>query len=157
MWHVGIDVGGTFTDLFAFDNRSGESRTSKVLTIQHDRAEGVYNALRAADIPAAVIDTLVHGSTTATNALVERSYPPAAMIATEGFRDVIEIGRQRRKDLFDLHQQRPEPIIPRRRRHTPVHRQGQRCPYMGRGWQRIHRLSRILGTSGLGPRPSGGC
>ena len=124
MWHVGIDVGGTFTDLFAFDNRSGESRTSKVLTIQHDRAEGVYNALRAADIPAAVIDTLVHGSTTATNALVERSYPPAAMISTEGFRDVIEIGRQRRKDLFDLHQQRPEPIIPRRRRFTVPGRLG---------------------------------
>ncbi len=68
MWHVGIDVGGTFTDLFAFDNRSGESRTSKVLTTQHDRAEGVFNALKAADIPAAAIDTLVHGSTTATKA-----------------------------------------------------------------------------------------
>ena len=118
MWHVGIDVGGTFTDLFAFDNRNGESRTSKVLTTQRDRAEGVFNALKSADIPAAAIATLVHGSTTATNALVERSYPPAAMIATEGFRDVIEIGRQRRKDLFDLHQQRPEPIIPRRRRFT---------------------------------------
>ena len=97
MWHVGIDVGGTFTDLFAFDNRNGESRTSKVLTTQRDRAEGVFNALKSAALPAAAIDTLVHGSTTATNALVERSYPLAAMIATEGFRDVIESGRQRRK------------------------------------------------------------
>ena len=77
MWHVGIDVGGTFTDQFAIDNRSGKSRTTKVLTVKHDRAEGVFNALKAADIPAATIDTLVHGSTTATNALVERSYPPA--------------------------------------------------------------------------------
>ena len=124
MWHVGIDVGGTFTDLFAFDNETGESRTSKVLTTKHDRAEGVFNALTAADIPATAIETLVHGSTTATNALVERSYPPAAMITTEGFRDVIEIGRQRRKDLFDLHQQRPEPIIPRRRRFTVPGRLG---------------------------------
>lgn len=124
MWHVGIDVGGTFTDLFAFEKETGESRTSKVLTIQHDRAEGVFNALKAGDIPAAAIHTLVHGSTTATNALVERSYPPAAMIATEGFRDVIEIGRQRRKDLFDLNQQRPKPIIPRRRRFTVPGRLG---------------------------------
>ena len=75
MWHVGIDVGGTFTDLFAFDNETGESRTSKVLTTKHDRAEGVFNALTAADIPATAIETLVHGSTTATNALIERSYP----------------------------------------------------------------------------------
>ncbi|MFP6688267.1 MAG: hydantoinase/oxoprolinase family protein [Alphaproteobacteria bacterium] len=124
MWHVGIDVGGTFTDLFAFEKETGESRTSKVLTIQHDRAEGVFNALKAGDIPAAAIHTLVHGSTTATNALVERSYPPAVMIATEGFRDVIEIGRQRRKDLFDLNQQRPKPIIPRRRRFTVPGRLG---------------------------------
>ena len=124
MWHVGIDVGGTFTDLFAFEKETGESRTSKVLTIQHDRAEGVFNALKAGEIPAAAIYTLVHGSTTATNALVERSYPPAAMIATEGFRDVIEIGRQRRKDLFDLNQQRPKPIIPRRRRFTVPGRLG---------------------------------
>ena len=124
MWHVGIDVGGTFTDLFAFEKETGESRTSKVLTIQHDRAEGVFNALKAGDIPAAAIHTLVHGSTTATNALVERSYPPVAMIATEGFRDVIEIGRQRRKDLFDLNQQRPKPIIPRRRRFTVPGRLG---------------------------------
>ena len=124
MWHVGIDVGGTFTDLFAFEKETGESRTSKVLTIQHDRAEGVFNALKAGDIPAAAIHTLVHGSTTATNALVERSYPPSAVIATEGFRDVIEIGRQRRKDLFDLNQQRPKPIIPRRRRFTVPGRLG---------------------------------
>ena len=118
MWHVGIDVGGTFTDLYAFDDEQGKSVSSKVLTVRHDRSEGVFNALNAANISPAEIEMLVHGSTTATNALVERKYPQAAMITTEGFRDVIEIGRQRRKDLFDLHQQRPKPLIQRRYRYT---------------------------------------
>ena len=118
MWHVGIDVGGTFTDLFAFESETGESRTAKVLTTKPDRSQGVFDALAAASIQPNEIDALVHGSTTATNALVERDFPPAAMVTTEGFRDVIEIGRQRRKDLFDLHQQRPRPLIPRRRRLT---------------------------------------
>ena len=124
MWHVGIDVGGTFTDLFALDSRSGEGISSKVLTTKHDRSEGVFNALSAANIAPQEIETLVHGSTTATNALIERNYPPAAMITTEGFRDVIEIGRQRRKNLFDLHQQRPKPMIPRRFRYTIAGRLG---------------------------------
>ncbi len=118
MWHVGIDVGGTFTDLFAFDSQTQHTKTSKVLTTQQDRSIGVLDAIAAAQIACDEIETLVHGTTTATNSLVERSYPPVAMITTEGFRDVIEIGRQRRKDLFDLHQQRPKPIVPRRLRFT---------------------------------------
>ena len=133
MWQVGIDVGGTFTDLFAFDGESGQSVSSKVLTVRHDRSEGVFNALKAADIRPADVEMLVHGSTTATNALVERSYPPAAMVTTEGFRDVIEIGRQRRKDLFDLYQQRPEPP---RSPALPLHRAGSH----GRGRQRNNAL-----------------
>ncbi len=124
MWRVGIDVGGTFTDLYALDEQRNRSVSSKVLTVRHDRAIGVFNALRAASIAPGEVETLVHGSTTATNALVERNYPPAAMITTEGFRDVIEIGRQRRKDLFDLHQQRPEPLIRRRYRFTVSGRMG---------------------------------
>lgn len=127
MWQVGIDVGGTFTDLYAFDDQNGQSVNSKVLTVRHDRSEGVFNALRAADIDPAEVEMLVHGSTTATNALVERKYPPAAMITTDGFRDVIEIGRQRRKDLFDLYQQRPEPLIRRRFRYTVPGRMGADC------------------------------
>ena len=124
MWHVGIDVGGTFTDLFALDSRTGEGISSKVLTTKHDRSEGVFNALKNANISLQEIESLVHGSTTATNALIERNYPRAAMITTEGFRDVIEIGRQRRKNLFDLHQQRPKPMIPRRFRYTVAGRLG---------------------------------
>ena len=118
MWHVGIDVGGTFTDLFAANGESGETISAKVLTTAGDRSVGVLNALEAAEIDPAAISVLVHGTTTATNALVERSYPPVAMVTTEGFRDVIEIGRQRRQHLFALRQKRPTPIVPRRLRYT---------------------------------------
>jgi N-methylhydantoinase A len=118
MWHVGIDVGGTFTDLFAANSASGKTTSAKVLTTADDRSIGVLNALETASIKPADISVLVHGTTTATNALVERSYPKVAMVATEGFRDVIEIGRQRRQHLFALRQERPEPIVPRRLRYT---------------------------------------
>jgi N-methylhydantoinase A len=118
MWRVGIDVGGTFTDLFAWEEDTGQSLTAKVLTTKHDRALGVLQAIAQAQLPLERIAALIHGSTTATNALIERSYPPAAMVTTEGFRDTIEIGRQRRERLYDPYQTKPRPLIPRRYRLT---------------------------------------
>jgi N-methylhydantoinase A len=118
MWRVGIDVGGTFTDLFAWDDHSRRQITSKVLTTKHDRSVGVLNAIREAQIPFDQISHLMHGTTTATNALIERSYPDAAMITTTGFRDTIEIGRQHREHLYDPYQVKPRPIIKRRYRYT---------------------------------------
>lgn len=118
MWRVGIDVGGTFTDLFAWEEETGQSVTAKVLTTKHDRALGVLQVIEQAQLPVNRIATLIHGSTTATNALIERSYPPAAMVTTEGFRDTLEIGRQRRQHLYDPYQTKPRPLIPRRYRLT---------------------------------------
>jgi N-methylhydantoinase A len=118
MWRVGIDVGGTFTDLFAWEEETQQSVTAKVLTTKGDRALGVLQVIAQAQLPMDRISTLIHGSTTATNALIERSYPPAAMVTTEGFRDTIEIGRQRRQHLYDPYQTKPKPIIPRRHRLT---------------------------------------
>lgn len=119
MWRVGIDVGGTFTDLFAWEE-GGQRRqlTSKVLTVKEDRAQGVLNAIREAGIAPAEISHLMHGTTTATNALITRDYPEAAMITTNGFRDTIEIGRQHRAALYDPYQQKPKPLIKRRFRYT---------------------------------------
>jgi N-methylhydantoinase A len=128
MWRVGIDVGGTFTDLFAWEEDTGQSVTAKVLTTKHDRALGVLQAIAQARLPMERITALVHGSTTATNALIERSYPSAAMVTTEGFRDTIEIGRQRRERLYDPYQVKPRPLIPRRYRltvHERVSAQGE--------------------------------
>jgi N-methylhydantoinase A len=116
MWRVGIDVGGTFTDLFAWNESDMSSRTAKVLTTKKNRALGVIEAIKVSGIPFAEISFLMHGTTTATNALIERNYPEAAFVTTEGFRDTIEIGRQHRKALYDPYQQKPEPLIRRRNR-----------------------------------------
>ncbi|TIY09809.1 MAG: hydantoinase/oxoprolinase family protein, partial [Mesorhizobium sp.] len=118
MWKVGIDVGGTFTDLFAVNSATGEERTGKVLTTPEERSRGVLNAIANASIAPNEIELLVHGTTTATNALIERTFPDAAMITTEGFRDVLEIGRMHREHLYRPYQTKPEPLIRRRHRYT---------------------------------------
>ncbi|RQW46116.1 hydantoinase/oxoprolinase family protein [Novosphingobium sp. LASN5T] len=117
MWRVGVDVGGTFTDLFAWDDESGQQRTGKVLTTRPDRSIGVIDAIEDAGIDISEISHLIHGTTTATNALIERSFPDAAFITTEGFRDTIEIGRQHREHLYDPYQHKPAPVIRRRYRY----------------------------------------
>jgi N-methylhydantoinase A len=116
VWTVGIDVGGTFTDLFAENRSTGEARTGKVLTTPADRVIGVVASIEAAGLQASDIALLVHGTTTATNALIERNYPEAAMITTEGFRDVLEIGRMHREHLYRPYQKKPQPLIRRRNR-----------------------------------------
>lgn len=118
MWTVGIDVGGTFTDLYARHAGTGEARTGKVLTTPRDRVLGVMGAIADARLRPSEIGLLVHGTTTATNALIERSFPTAAMITTEGFRDVLEIGRMHREHLYRPYQTKPEPLIRRRHRHV---------------------------------------
>jgi N-methylhydantoinase A len=118
MWTVGIDVGGTFTDLYARNSAAGEARTGKVLTTPRDRVLGVMGAIADAGLQPGEIGLLVHGTTTATNALIERSFPTAAMITTEGFRDVLEIGRMHREHLYRPYQTKPEPLIRRRHRHV---------------------------------------
>ncbi len=118
MWRVGIDVGGTFTDLFAWDESDNRQISSKVLTTKPDRSLGVMNALKDANIEVSDISHLMHGTTTATNALITRDYPEVAMVTTNGFRDTIEIGRQHRAELYNPYQTKPKPIIKRRYRYT---------------------------------------
>ncbi len=118
MWRIGVDVGGTFTDLFAWEEGTGKYATAKVLTTKHDRSIGVLEAVRKSGVAFSDISHFMHGTTTATNALIERNYPDAALITTEGFRDVIEIGRQHRKNLYDPYQEKPKPLIRRRNRFT---------------------------------------
>ena len=129
MWRVGVDVGGTFTDLFGWEETTGERVTAKVLTTPLDRSIGVIEAVKKAardsleaveqsGIPFDQISCLVHGTTTATNALIERSYPDPALVTTDGFRDTIEIGRQHRQELYDPYQVKPKPLVRRRYRYT---------------------------------------
>jgi len=116
MWRVGIDVGGTFTDLFAWSESDKSYKTAKVLTTKDDRSQGVLQSIEAAGIPFDQISVLMHGTTTGTNALIERNFPDAAFISTDGFRDTIEIGRQYRKELYNPYQTKPRPLIRRRNR-----------------------------------------
>jgi N-methylhydantoinase A len=118
MYRLGVDVGGTFTDLFAWNVATGETRTAKVLTTRHDLVEGVLRAVEVSGIALSEVESFIHGSTTAINALIERKYPEPALVTTEGFRDTIEIGRQRRRHLYDPYQTKPEPLVRRRNRFT---------------------------------------
>jgi N-methylhydantoinase A len=118
MWRVGVDVGGTFTDLFAWEEGTGKFSTAKVLTTKKDRSIGVLEAIRKSGVGFNDISYLMHGTTTGTNALLERNYPDAAFITTQGFRDTLEIGRAVRKHLYDPYQVKPKPLVKRRHRFT---------------------------------------
>jgi N-methylhydantoinase A len=119
---VGVDVGGTFTDLVAVAH--GELRTAKVPSVPDERAVGVAAALRAAGLDAAAVEVLAHGTTVATNALLERRGARTALVTTEGFRDVLEIGRQNRASLYDLAAHRPPALVPRELRFVVRERMG---------------------------------
>jgi len=105
---VGVDVGGTFTDFLAVEE--GRLRVYKRLSTPHDPAEAVVQGLREMG---ATPDEVVHGSTVATNTVLERSGARTALITTQGFRDVLEIGRQARANLYGLAPRRTPPLVER--------------------------------------------
>jgi N-methylhydantoinase A len=113
---IGVDVGGTFTDLVGV-GASGVVR-AKVPSTPADQSRGVLAALDACGAEPGAVDALAHGMTVATNALLERRGARTALVTTEGFRDVIEIGRQARAALYDLTLHRPPALVPRDLRFT---------------------------------------
>ena len=112
---IGIDVGGTFTDVICFNRKTNELSQAKVASIPGLQWRGVLDAIAALEIQFSDIGAFVHGTTIATNALLERKGARTALVTTKGFRDVLEIGRTRRLvgGLFDLHFRR-ELANPRR-------------------------------------------
>ena len=119
---LGVDVGGTFTDLVALVD--GEIRTSKVPSTPGDQSEGVVAAVRAAELEAGTVTAFAHGMTVATNALLERRGGRTALVTTAGFRDLLEIARQDRPSLYDLTRDRPPPLVPRELRFCVRERTG---------------------------------
>ncbi|MGW4228999.1 hydantoinase/oxoprolinase family protein [Streptomyces sp. NPDC004980] len=113
---VGVDIGGTFTDMAILDD-SGIVAVGKTLTTHSEPAAAVEAVLRqtlaAHRLDAADITTLVHGTTLVTNALIERRGARTALLTTEGFRDVVEMGREHRYELYDLALELPRPLVPR--------------------------------------------
>jgi N-methylhydantoinase A len=107
---IGVDVGGTFTDLVAISPQ-GEITVRKVLTTPADQSEAVATALDG--VEAGSIDRIVHGTTVATNALLERKGARVVLCATRGFTDVIALRRQDRASLYDLSVHHPAPLVPR--------------------------------------------
>jgi len=115
---IGIDIGGTFTDAALVDGESGAIRVVKVLTTPEDPALGFMAALERglAECQASGHDVaaVVHATTVATNAIIEGKTARVGMLVTRGFRDILEIGRQIRSRLYDVHLQKPAPLVPRR-------------------------------------------
>ena len=116
-WQVGIDVGGTFTDVIAVHSARGEVRAAKVPSRTDDRIAGLVAALDAVGLAWADVDDLIHGTTIVTNAIVQGNHAKVALIATRGFGDTLAIGRQNRRHLYRLDlPPKLEPQVPAARR-----------------------------------------
>ena len=118
-YRLGVDVGGTFTDIVLLGD-DGTLLTKKVSSTPDDYsgaiAEGVRELIEGSGLDAGAIGELGHGTTVATNTIIERQGPKTALITTKGFRDVLELGRYRMPRLYDLTWRKPEPLVERRHR-----------------------------------------
>jgi N-methylhydantoinase A len=111
---VAVDIGGTFSDLVCLDRETGEIRNAKVPSTPPTFIDGVVDALDKAQVPPAEMVVFKHGSTIATNAIIQRKGAKTALVTTEGFRDVLLAGRADRTDHFDLSSLESPPLVPRR-------------------------------------------
>ena len=114
---LGIDIGGTFTDVTLMDEGSGAATRVKLLSTPDDPSRGFMDGVRAvlerAGVAPGEVGTIVHGTTVVTNALIEGNVARTAFVTTEGFRDLLEIARQIRPTLYDLRFVKPRPLVPR--------------------------------------------
>ena len=119
-WRIGVDIGGTFTDVAVLDEASGRAGIAKVSTTPRDFGAAVIAGTRAGmeeyRIAPESVTLISHATTVVTNALLEAKGADVALVATRGFRDVLEIRRSARADLYDLFQDAPAVLVPRRRR-----------------------------------------
>ena len=121
---VAVDIGGTFTDLVAYDHDSRTVVYTKSPTTYGNLVEGVLDCFAKAKLDPHAADFVNHGTTLVINSLIQRKGAKAALITTKGFRDVLEIARGNRPDPFDLHYRRDEPLIPRELRFEVTERIG---------------------------------
>jgi N-methylhydantoinase A len=119
-WRIGIDIGGTFTDVALVEEETGRIEIAKVPTTPHDFGQGVIDGIRRGldrnRIDPATVSLLSHATTVVTNALLEKKGARCAFVATRGFRDILELRRSSRPDLYDLFQDAPAVLVPRRHR-----------------------------------------
>ena len=129
-WLIGVDVGGTFTDLFAFEPPTGRIAVHKVPSTPADPSIAIVEGLQGLKdrhgVDLGAMERFAHGTTVATNALIQRKGGKLALVTTAGFRDLLEIGRQIRPRVYDIQTDYPPPLIPRERRFEAVERIGSR-------------------------------
>jgi N-methylhydantoinase A len=116
-YRLGVDIGGTFTDLVVYDDTTGNVAIGKTLTTPYDPSQAVETLVRETlareNISPHAVQQLIHGTTLVTNAVIERTGSRTALLATQGFRDSLEIGRENRYELYDLMLEMPQPLVPR--------------------------------------------
>ena len=113
MLRVGVDIGGTFTDLMTFDEESGTVSRNKVLTTPRAPEEGLLEACRAAGVEVEGVSHFVHGTTLVTNLVIERQGAKVGLITTKGFRDILLFQTGMREESFDLQWERCKALVPR--------------------------------------------
>jgi N-methylhydantoinase A len=127
-FRIGVDIGGTFTDLVMINSITGRLFNEKVLTTPQDPSQcvlnGVQKILQANNVAPADVQQVIHGTTLVANAVIERRGAAVALITTKGFGDIQEIGTEMRYDTYDLFMETPEPLVPRHWRYEVVERMG---------------------------------
>ena len=113
---LAIDVGGTFTDVFVFNEETGEVFVTKTSSTPSNPEQGILNGIEKANLDGKDIKIFSHGTTVGTNALIQRKLPKTALITTKGFRDVTEIRRGTKEDIWDTYKDTAKPYIQRRDR-----------------------------------------
>jgi N-methylhydantoinase A len=116
-YRVGVDIGGTFTDLILVNTATGQFRVAKSLTTPGDPSQAVQtvltDALQQSGVAASEVQHIIHGTTLVTNSIIERKGSTTALLTTKGFRDAVEVGREHRYDLYDIFLEMPVPLVPR--------------------------------------------
>jgi N-methylhydantoinase A len=153
-FHVGVDIGGTFTDLILVDPTTGRFLLGKELTTPDDPSRAVEtvlaDALRRAEASPADVARIVHGTTLVTNAVIERKGARTALLTSTGFRDSVEIGRENRYDLYDLLLENPRPLVDRHLRvEVPQRTLADGSPLLPLDEAFVARLAAELAAAGV--------
>lgn len=119
---LATDIGGTFTDVASFDPSSGRLQFGKTLTTPRSLVDGIEAGIAKAGTRLAEASLFLHGTTVAINAMLERTGAPTALVTTQGFRDVYEIGRVNRPDSYNLFFSKHTPLVPRYQRYEVAER-----------------------------------
>jgi N-methylhydantoinase A len=113
VYRIGIDIGGAFTDLVGYDDETGELIWVKDETTPHDPSIGVLRTISKSGIDFSKVLSIIHGQTLVINTIIERKGAKVGLITTKGFRDVLELQRSNRRDMYNFRYQKPDPIVPR--------------------------------------------